>query len=88
MMLGLIAVFAAIVYKVNATGHAPALAAGTALPLDGRIAIPKGMRVAGSSLQGDRALLTLVADDGSTTLLLVDLRTGAAIGRYAVEAAP
>ena len=84
MMLGFIAVFAAIVYKVGKAeeGGARALSAGT--PVDARIAVPVGYRVTATSLDGDRALLTLLAPDGSTSLVLIDLRSGAALGRYSI----
>ena len=83
MMLGLIAVFAAIVYKATAreegTGR---LSAGS--PIEANIALPPGYKIVATSLDGNRALLTLAAPDGSTSLLLVDLASGATVGRYAV----
>lgn len=86
MMLGLIAVFTAIVYKLNE--RAPDASAATfsaASPVEGRIAIPAGYRIVASALDGERALLTLAAADGSTSLLLIDLSTGSTLGRYSVE---
>ena len=85
MMLGLIAVFAAIVYKVGAEGPAarpeqPGLSA--AAPVDGRIVLPTGYRLAGTSLDGERALLTLEGPEGASLLLVVDLRTGAVLARH------
>ncbi len=85
MILGLIAVFAAIVYKLAESGEGGASRLSAASPADGHIAIPLGHRVVATALDGDRALLTLVAPDGTTSLLLVDLTSGAALGRYAVE---
>jgi hypothetical protein len=85
MMLGLIAVFGAIVYKVNASGERAANRLSAAAPVEARIAIPPGQRVVATSLDGSRALLTLVAPDGSTSLLLLDLATGAPLGRYALK---
>ena len=38
-----------------------------------------------AELDGERALLTLEAPGGSTSLLLVDLASGAVLGRYAIE---
>ena len=86
MMLGLIAVFAAIVYKLNAGGEGGATRFSVESPVEGQIAIPPGYRLVATALDGDRALFTLAAPDGSTSLLLVDLSSGAALGRYAVEA--
>ena len=85
MMLGLIAVFAAIVYKLNAGGEGGANRLSGKSPIEGQIAIPAGYRLIATALDGDRALLTLAAPDGSTSLLLVDLASGAPLGRYAVE---
>ena len=83
MILGFIAVFAAIVYKLNERSAASQLSAAS--PVESRIVVPPGYRVLATALDGDRALLTLAAPDGSTTLLLVDLASGATLGRYAVE---
>lgn len=86
MMLGFIAVFAAIVYKLNERAPAATTSAfSAASPVEGRIAIPSGYRIVESALDGERSLLTLAAPDGSTSLLLVDLTSGATLGRYAVE---
>jgi hypothetical protein len=55
-------------------------------PFEGRIVIPAGHRLISAALDGDRALIHIEAADGSVSLLLVDLASGAVIGRYAVEA--
>ncbi len=89
MMLGLIAVFAAIVYKVGESGRAAeAAAAGLAAqePVEGRITIPAGHRVVSTALDGDRALLRLEAPGGASVLLLVDLATGAELARHQLVA--
>jgi len=85
MVLGLIAVFAAIVYKVGE--RRPPIASGldAASAIEGAIAMPTGHRLVAAALDGERALLTVEAPDGSTRLLLVDLATGNVIGRYAVH---
>jgi hypothetical protein len=85
MMLGLIAVFAAIVYKVGEGGRAPQAAdAGFSAqaPAEGSIALPAGYRLSGTALDGDRALLTLEGTDGASVLLLVDLKSGAVLARH------
>ncbi len=84
MVLGLIAVFAAIVYKLNdggnaTRGHAPGA------PVSAEIAVPPGTEIVGTALYGGRALLTLRAQDGTTSLLLVDLKSGAVLGRYTAK---
>ena len=88
MLLGLIAVFASIVYKLNE--RSPDLSAdfSAGSPIEAEIAIPAGHRILSTTLDGDRALLTLAAPDGSTSLLLIDLKTGAALGRYATRPTP
>jgi hypothetical protein len=87
MMLGLIAVFSAIVYKLGEGGGARQSPAGDVsfsakAPVEGRIAVPSGYRLIGATLDGERALLSLEAPDGSSLLLLVDLRTGAELARH------
>jgi hypothetical protein len=86
MMLGLIAVFSAIVYKVGEGGALQPPAGGVSFsaeaPVEGVIAVPAGYRLLGATLDGERALLSLEAPDGSSLLLLVDLRTGAELARH------
>ena len=84
MMLGLIAVFGAIVYKVKASGEGAGRLTASS-PVEANIAIPPGYRIVATALDGNRALLTLAAPDGSTSLLLVDLTSGTALGRYALH---
>ena len=83
MMLGLIAVFSAIVYKVSERADREAAPFSAASPVEAKIAIPAGSRILSTSLDGGRALITLAAADGAVSLLLVDLATGAVLGRYA-----
>ncbi len=89
MMLGLIAVFAAIVYKVGESGRAAEAAAvglSAQEPVEGRIAIPSGHRLVSTALDGDRALLRLEAPGGASVLILVDLATGAELARHQLVA--
>jgi hypothetical protein len=87
MLAGLIAVFAAIVYKIGERESAASRSerGGGAATVEARIVIPAGHRLTSTALDGDRALVQLEAEDGGTTLLLIDLATGAVTGRYAVE---
>jgi hypothetical protein len=85
MVLGLIAVFSAIVYKVGGSGEGGVARLSATAPVEARLAIPAGARIVATALDGDRALLTLATPDGSTSLLLVDLASGAPLGRYSVE---
>lgn len=83
MVLGLIAVFSAIVYKVNGAGaERTGLGARLAGPVSAPIPIPPGTRLVSTALDGDWALLHLEAADGSAALILVDLASGATIGSY------
>jgi hypothetical protein len=84
MIAGLIAVFSAIVYKLGEGVREPRPPAGrlsAEAPSEGAIAIPPGYRLAGTALDGERALLTLEAPDGSSLLLVVDLATGSVLAR-------
>ena len=78
MLLGFIAVFASIVYKVNEGGDG---VGSGATPIEARLEIPAGYRIVGTALDGDRAMLTLAAPDGSTTLVVFDLTSGKTLGR-------
>ncbi len=92
MVLGLGAVIAAIVYKINernegsekaATGaaaEAGRLSAETTIA--GAIDLPAGARIVSSSLDGDRALITIALPDGAIQLLVIDLPSGNIIVRY------
>jgi hypothetical protein len=83
MLLGFIAVFAAIVYKLGVLGEpeeAPAPA--RAGPVEAAIPVPAGSRLMAADLDGERALLAVERADGAAELLLIDLRSGALVGRY------
>ena len=89
MVLGLIAVFAAIVYKLNERApNTSATAFSAASPIEGQIAVPAGHRIVSTALDGERALLTIVAPDGTTSLLLIELSSGATLGHYTAEPPP
>ena len=87
MVLGLIAVFSAIVYKLSQSAAEIAEAAqGPAVPpVESRIVIPKGARLVATALDGAQALLHIEGADGSASLLLVDLASGDVVGRYALH---
>ena len=88
MVLGLIAVFGAIVYKLNERAPDSSGTFSTATPVAGQIAVPAGHRIVSTALDGERALLAIAAPDGTTSLLLVDLSSGATLGRYATKPTP
>lgn len=88
MFLGLIAVFAVIVYRLNApAGDAVRADGATATPAPAlpeapaAIRLPAGARLVSTALDGDRALLQVEGPAGAE-LLLVDLADGAILARY------
>lgn len=86
MMLGFIAVFAALVYRLGGSGEAgqPDTQAVVAPPLEVQLAIPQGARLVGTDLDGTRALLNLETPAGPM-LMLVEMPSGQILGRYALQ---
>lgn len=78
MLVGVMAVLVAVVYKVNARPPRPG-------PEGAQIAIalPAGSEVLDMALDGDEALMRL-GPTSAGGLVLVDLRTGAILARYVV----
>jgi len=88
MFLGLIAVFAVIVYRLNAPAADPGLPANAVIRLpagDVTIRLPVGARIVSTALDGGRALLQVEKPAGAE-LILVDLADGSILARY--ELAP
>ncbi len=87
MALGLIAVFAAIVYKVDGSGleREAEAAARSAPPIEAHIAIPAGARLVSTELQGDRALLHLEAPGAASSLIVIDIGSGRVLGRFSLQ---
>lgn len=79
MMLGFIAVFAALVYKLGFAGAGRAVPPGVAV--EAAIPLPAGSRLLAADLEGGRALLTTEAA-GVTTLIAVELASGRVVGSY------
>ena len=84
--LGILAVFAAILYRiVTADATVKPLAPDAANPTLSLAAmgVPAGARLISTALDGDRAMLTY--DDGAGTLIvIVNMRSGAVVGRFRV----
>ena len=78
MLVGVMAVLGAVVYKVNKVG--PPVAATGQITL----ALPAGTRIESMALDGGEALLRL--SGGSDDLVRIDLATGTIIARYDVTA--
>lgn len=76
MILGLIAVFAAIVYRLNVEPTVAATPQGT-LPEPVAVPIPAGARVVFTGLDGNRLLVRLALPDGATRLIVLDASNGA-----------
>lgn len=79
MMLGLMAVLAAIVYRINASGGE----AASNLVREATITLAAGSRILDTALDGNRVMLTVEAD-GKTQVLVFD-GNGKVRARYAVE---
>ena len=87
MVLGLIAVFAAILYRVGSDrGNGEAERPASALPgggAEGRVGLPAGSRLLSTSLgDGGQALLHFRRPDGTDGLLWLDLASGRILSRY------
>ncbi len=87
MALGLIAVFAAIVYKVGGSGlERERLAGARSGPtVEAGIAIPAGARLVSTQLQGDRALLHLEGPAASAMLVVIDTGSGRVLARFSLQ---
>jgi hypothetical protein len=88
MVLGFIAVFAAIVYRLGGFaqgGPDAAEAPPGAAPFEASLPMPAGARLMSADLDGNRVLLTVQAADGAVSLLLLELPSGRIIGRYTIR---
>jgi hypothetical protein len=84
--VGIIAVFAAILYKIATYDTtAKAIAAGAAVPTLSLAALglPADALLKSTALDGNRLALTYEASDGTETVI-VDARTGAMLGRLRI----
>ncbi len=90
MVLGLIAVFAAIVYKISDdeadgsadTGAAAALA--TAQSATQPVYLPAGAKVLQTDLDGTRMLVRISLAGGGEEIIVVDLASGQVLARRAL----
>ena len=76
MMVGLLAVLGAIVYKAYVTK--------TVSATNGTLIIPDGMSVVDQSLNGDQIALRLRGADGSETIMLFSLVDGTKNGTWLI----
>ena len=96
MILGLAAVIAAIIYKINERNDGADIRPDSAVTdmaavtgrlnaetvIAGGIDLPAGARIVAASLDGDHALITIALPDGAMQLLVVDLPSGKIFVRY------
>lgn len=76
MVIGIAAVLAAVIYRINRDGSNSEAPAEIALPA----ILPAGARIISSALDGDRLALTIEAA-GATRVLVLDLSDGEVIQR-------
>ncbi|HUU43413.1 MAG TPA: hypothetical protein VMX57_06510 [Planctomycetota bacterium] len=92
MIVGLGAVIAAIIYKINERNDGVDIGPDSAAGRTGRLSVetevagavdlPAGARILAASLDGDHALITIALPDGAMQLLVVDLPSGKVFVRY------
>ncbi len=91
MMIGLMAVLGAIVYKINqggenkspeVAGSAAPMAVDSGSTIEQQISLPQGSRVISTSLAGNRILLRLELRDEKRQLLVFDMLSSRIIARY------
>jgi hypothetical protein len=80
MMIGLLAVLGAIVYRIN--DRAPLVQA------DAQISLPQGALIVGEALDGERILLRLRNADGSQSIVIHSTADGGRIARFAIAVSP
>lgn len=90
MMVGLMAVLGAIVYKINGGGE-EVPAQRTEIPSDGTavsgaITLPKGAYLNGQSLSGDRISLDVTLLGGAREIEVFDMATQKIVARFTVKA--
>ena len=85
MILGLIAVFSTIVYRLTSDAPAPAAEAVTP-PAIVNVSLPQGAKVLSTSISGPRTLLFIdVPDEVHGRLIVIETESGKVIGRYQLK---
>ena len=90
MMVGLMAVLGAIVYKINSGSDQAPAAARTEIPSDsalisGAIILPKGAWVNGQSLSGGRISLDVTLAGGAREIVVYDMAAQKIVARFALK---
>jgi hypothetical protein len=85
MVFGLVAVFAAILYRLNEAGDRGDPAASPArpggAPVTAEVPLPAGGAIVSASLEGDAILVHVALPGGGARLLVVDAASGALLTR-------
>jgi hypothetical protein len=85
--LGIIAVFAAILYRIatyDTTGKAVAPDAATPTLSLAAMGLPADARLVSTALDGNRMALTYEAAGGGNTIVVIDIRAGTVVARTAI----
>lgn len=87
LFIALMAVVAALVYRMNASTPAGPETAGSAVPageaaLEGEIALPPGARIVSHAVSGDRLTLHVEFTDSRQTIFLYDMAQRRIVGRF------
>ena len=95
MVVGLMAVLGAIVYKISGREEAPAASVspagapaqdlGVAPGFAGRLELPQGSQILSASLDGSRALIVVQHGDGRREMLVYSFPQDGVIARIAIE---
>ncbi len=89
MMIGVMAVLGAVVYKVSSRSQASASRAveswGIAQGFSGRVGLPAGSQLVSADLDGERILLMLLHGDGRQEMLVYSLADDRIVARVAIE---
>ncbi len=91
MVVGLMAVFGAIIYKFNSGGNDGTASLNANIVIEkgpsgtAKIPLPDGAQLISTSLDGDRILLTIELSGGSRRLMVLDLRKAKVIAMFDLE---
>ncbi len=83
MLIGLLSVAVAIVYKFNRLPNNRSLSE----PQDVAVQLPPGARLQSSHIEANQMMLTLLFDNGDQAVWIYDLVTGNVTDRIAIKAA-
>jgi len=90
LVLALIVVVAALVYKARKTASPPPAAANeipvpAGSPLTGEIVLPAGSKIVSQSLSGSRLSIDAELSDGSRVIFVYDTAERRIVGQFAVR---